>query len=176
VPLRRPALITWRPPVDGFCPPPRIRLAVAVAVRSSSGFRPPAPAPCRRSSESPRAAAWEPQVAREKRDHMASSVSTSERKSTPAIPCLITRGNSVLSNASSDKSLILCVCILSVFARFEDGPAVLFTAWSKRRQLRHIEQMASDLICLSEQRARRCAAIREWCVDRQYLPNFSYGC
>ena len=37
-------------------------------------------------------------------------------------------------------------------ARFEDGPAVLFTAWSKRRQLRHIEQMASDLICLSEQR------------------------
>ena len=22
-------------------------------------------------------------------------------------------------------------------ARFEDGPAVLFTAWSKRRQLRH---------------------------------------
>ena len=61
-------------------------------------------------------------------------------------------------------------------ARFEDGPAVLFTAWSKRRQLRHIEQMASDLICLSEQRARRCSAIREWCVDRQYLPNFSYGC
>jgi hypothetical protein len=38
-------------------------------------------------------------------------------------------------------------------ARFEDGPAVLFTALSKRRQLRHIEQMASDLICLSEQRA-----------------------
>jgi len=61
-------------------------------------------------------------------------------------------------------------------ARFEDGPAVLFTAWSKRRQLRHIEQMASDLICLSEQRASRCAVIREWCVDRQYLPNFSCGC
>jgi hypothetical protein len=37
-------------------------------------------------------------------------------------------------------------------AKFEDGPAVLFTAWSKRRQLRHIEQMASDLICLSEKR------------------------
>ena len=37
-------------------------------------------------------------------------------------------------------------------ARFEDGPAVLFTAWSKRRQLRHIEQMASDLICSSEKR------------------------
>ena len=61
-------------------------------------------------------------------------------------------------------------------ARFEDGPAVLFTAWSKRRQLRHIEQMASDLICLSEQRASRCAVICEWCVDRQYLPNFSCGC
>jgi hypothetical protein len=41
-------------------------------------------------------------------------------------------------------------------ARFEDGPAVLFTAWSTRRQLRHIEQIASDLICLSEQRARNC--------------------
>jgi hypothetical protein len=38
-------------------------------------------------------------------------------------------------------------------AKFEDGPAVLFTAWSKRRQLRQIEQMASNLICLSEQRA-----------------------
>ena len=38
-------------------------------------------------------------------------------------------------------------------ARFEDGPAVLFTAWSTRRQLRHIEQMASDLIGLSEQRS-----------------------
>ena len=61
-------------------------------------------------------------------------------------------------------------------AKFEDGPAVLFTAWSKRRQLRHIEQMASDLICLSEQRASRRAVIREWCVDRQYLPNFSCGC
>jgi hypothetical protein len=35
-------------------------------------------------------------------------------------------------------------------AMFEDGPAVLFTAGSTRRQLRHIEQMASDLICLSE--------------------------
>jgi len=43
-------------------------------------------------------------------------------------------------------------------ARFEDGPAVLFTAWSKRRRLRHIEQIASDLICLSEQRATRCAS------------------
>jgi len=43
-------------------------------------------------------------------------------------------------------------------ASFEDGPAVVFTASSKRRQLRHIEQMASDLICLSEQRATRCAA------------------
>ena len=43
-------------------------------------------------------------------------------------------------------------------AKFEDGPAVLFTAWSKRRQLRHIEQMASDLICLSEQRATHCAS------------------
>ena len=38
-------------------------------------------------------------------------------------------------------------------AKFEDGPAVLFTASSKRRQLRHIEQMASDLIGWSEQRA-----------------------
>ena len=38
-------------------------------------------------------------------------------------------------------------------AKFEDGLAVLFTAWSKRRQLRHIEQIASDLICLSEQGA-----------------------
>ena len=53
VPLRRPALITWRPPLDGFCPPPRIRLAVAVAVRSSSGFGPPAPAPCRRPQSIP---------------------------------------------------------------------------------------------------------------------------
>jgi hypothetical protein len=42
--------------------------------------------------------------------------------------------------------------------RFEDGPAVLFTTWSKRRQLRHIEQIASDLICLSEQRAMHCAS------------------
>ena len=41
-------------------------------------------------------------------------------------------------------------------ARFEDGPAVLFTAWTTRRQLRHIEQIASDLICLSERGARRC--------------------
>ena len=31
-------------------------------------------------------------------------------------------------------------------ARLEDGPAVRFTAWSKRLQLRHIEQMASDLM------------------------------
>jgi hypothetical protein len=38
-------------------------------------------------------------------------------------------------------------------ARFEDGPAVLFTARSTRRQLRHIEQMASELICLSHQHA-----------------------
>ena len=36
-------------------------------------------------------------------------------------------------------------------AHFEDGPAVLFTARSTRRQLRHIEQMASELICLSDQ-------------------------
>jgi hypothetical protein len=43
-------------------------------------------------------------------------------------------------------------------ARFEDGPAVLFTAWSKRLQLRRIEQMASDLICLSEQRATPCVS------------------
>jgi hypothetical protein len=43
-------------------------------------------------------------------------------------------------------------------AKFEDGPAVLFTAWSTRRQLRHIEQMASDLICLSEQRPTGCAS------------------
>jgi hypothetical protein len=34
-------------------------------------------------------------------------------------------------------------------ARFEDGPAVLFTARSTRRQLRYIEQMASELICLA---------------------------
>jgi hypothetical protein len=46
-------------------------------------------------------------------------------------------------------------------AKFEDGPAVLFTAWSKRRQLRHIEQMASDLICLSEQRATHRASHAE---------------
>ena len=38
-------------------------------------------------------------------------------------------------------------------ARCEDGPAVLLTAWSTRRQLRHIEQIASNLVCLSEQRA-----------------------
>ena len=43
-------------------------------------------------------------------------------------------------------------------ARFEDGPAILFTAWSTRRQLRHIEQMASDLICLSEQHATTYAS------------------
>src|SRR5215510_3065955 len=45
--------------------------------------------------------------------------------------------------------------------RFEDGPAVLFTAWSTRRQLRHIEQMASDLICLSDQRAMSCVSPAE---------------
>jgi len=38
------------------------------------------------------------------------------------------------------------------------APAVLFTAWSKRRQLRHIEQMASDLICLSEKRPTPCVS------------------
>src|SRR5262245_29750402 len=43
-------------------------------------------------------------------------------------------------------------------ARFEDGPAVLFTSWSVRRQLRYIEQMASDLICLSDQDATHCAS------------------
>jgi hypothetical protein len=37
--------------------------------------------------------------------------------------------------------------------RLEDGLAVLVTSWSTRRQLRHIEQIASDLICLSEQHA-----------------------
>jgi hypothetical protein len=46
-------------------------------------------------------------------------------------------------------------------ARFEDGLAVLFTPWSTRRQLRHIEQSASDLICLSEQRARNRASCAE---------------
>src|SRR5262249_51064012 len=46
-------------------------------------------------------------------------------------------------------------------AKFEDGPAVLFTAWSTRRQLRHIEQMASDLICLSDQRATPCVSPAE---------------
>jgi hypothetical protein len=45
-----------------------------------------------------------------------------------------------------------------LLARFEDGPAVLFTAWSTRRQLRHIEQIASDLVCLSKQRATSCAS------------------
>ena len=43
-------------------------------------------------------------------------------------------------------------------AKFEDGPAVLFTAWSTRRLLRHIEQIASDLICSSEQRVSHCAS------------------
>ena len=47
-------------------------------------------------------------------------------------------------------------------AKFEDGPAVLFTAWSKRRQLRHIEQMASDLICLSEQSTTSCKSHAEY--------------
>jgi hypothetical protein len=46
-------------------------------------------------------------------------------------------------------------------ARFEDGLAVLFTPWSTRRQLRHIEQSASDLICLSEQRAPNRASCAE---------------
>lgn len=36
---------------------------------------------------------------------------------------------------------------------FEDGAAVLFTAQSTRRQLRYIEQMASELMCLSDQHA-----------------------
>jgi hypothetical protein len=40
-------------------------------------------------------------------------------------------------------------------ATCEDGPAVLGTAPRKRRQLRHIEQMASDLICMNEQRTTR---------------------
>jgi len=52
-------------------------------------------------------------------------------------------------------------------AKFEDGPAVLFTAWSIRRQLRHIEQMASDLICLSEQGAAHCAS---GCLGREPHP------
>jgi hypothetical protein len=43
-------------------------------------------------------------------------------------------------------------------AKFEDGPAVLFTSWSTRRLLRHIEQIASDLIYLSEQRTTRSAS------------------
>ena len=43
-------------------------------------------------------------------------------------------------------------------ARFEDGPAVLFTAGSTRRHWRHMEQMASNLICLSEQRATSYAS------------------
>src|SRR5215475_1421331 len=42
-------------------------------------------------------------------------------------------------------------------AAFEDGPAILFTAWSTRRQLRQIEQMASDLICLNDG-GTRCAS------------------
>jgi|SRR5262245_63857892 len=46
-------------------------------------------------------------------------------------------------------------------ARCEDGPAVLCTAWSTRRQLRHIEQIASDLICLSERHAMACASRAE---------------
>jgi hypothetical protein len=41
--------------------------------------------------------------------------------------------------------------IAQQLARFEDGLAVLSTPCSTRRQLRHIEQSASDLICLSEQ-------------------------
>ena len=56
-------------------------------------------------------------------------------------------------------------------AHFEDGLAVLFTAWSMRRQLRHIEQMASDLICLSDQGATRCtsAASSRLCAPSQTL-------
>ena len=37
-------------------------------------------------------------------------------------------------------------------ARFEDEPAVLFMTWST------LEQIASDLICLSEQRTARSAS------------------
>ena len=49
-------------------------------------------------------------------------------------------------------------------AHFEDGPAIFFSAWSTRRRLRHIEQIASDLICLSNQGATRLAtgAERSW--------------
>ena len=46
-------------------------------------------------------------------------------------------------------------------AAFEDGTAVLFTARSTRHQLRHIEQIASDLICLSDQDATRCTCSAE---------------
>jgi hypothetical protein len=46
-------------------------------------------------------------------------------------------------------------------ARFEDGRAVLSIAWTTRRQLRHIEQIASDLICLGEQSAMRCTSRAE---------------
>ena len=42
--------------------------------------------------------------------------------------------------------------IAQSLARFDDGPAVLFTTWST------LEEIASDLICLSEQRATRCAS------------------
>jgi hypothetical protein len=42
-------------------------------------------------------------------------------------------------------------------AKVEDGPAIKSTARSIRCQLRHIEQMASDLICLSEH-ATPCAS------------------
>jgi hypothetical protein len=55
--------------------------------------------------------------------------------------------------------------------RFEDGPAVLFTARSKRRQLRHIEQIASDLIYLSEQGAPHCASGAQ--RDGSYVRKFA---
>jgi hypothetical protein len=48
--------------------------------------------------------------------------------------------------------------IAQQLVKFEDGLAVLFTAWSTRRQLRHIEQIASDLICLSERHAMASAS------------------
>jgi hypothetical protein len=56
-------------------------------------------------------------------------------------------------------------------AKVEDGLAILFTATSKRRQLRHIEQIASDLICLSEQRPTvedlmQITGVRNGRVDR----------
>jgi hypothetical protein len=41
--------------------------------------------------------------------------------------------------------------IAQYLARFEDGPDVLFMTWST------LEEIASDLICLSEQSATSCA-------------------